>query len=186
MGGVRELYRVERGEESGGRVEISLVRVGERVVSGRMRRRTEVVRREVILHRAFRPVVELAAMEAYAGKLSSIARYANEGTFGCFVVSQPVGGNVEICLYDRWFDGTTVRTHELARRAFDAEDESALVAGAEFLADLQAWAERHNDEREELYQQASSDAELQRSRTAERASAATELAQILAAAGKGS
>jgi hypothetical protein len=36
-------------------------------------------------------------------------------------------------LYERWFDGAEIPTEELARKVFDASDEAALVASAEFV-----------------------------------------------------
>jgi hypothetical protein len=178
--GARDVYRVERVAEGPGHVGVSLVRVTEQEVMHLLRRHVEVLDRTVLFHRTFRPMVELVEMERYAERLSAIARWAAERTFGCFVLSEPEAGNVVVSLYERWFDGTEVHTDQLARRVFDSSDEQALVASAEFLAELQSWAEQRNDEREAAYRTASGDEEARRLQVAEREAAGRELAQILA------
>jgi hypothetical protein len=119
-------------------------------------------------------------MESYAARLALVARHANEGTFGCFVRTEPTGTHVEVTLYERWFDGSEIHTDQLAQRTFDATDEATLVSSTEFVADLEAWAERQNDEREASYQSASVTDEVQRSTLADEESASRELADILA------
>ena len=175
------MHEVERSDARPGRVDVALVRMTVREGRGLLRHHRDVVERTVLFHRTFRPMFELTAMESYAARLALIARYANEGTFGCFVRTEPTGGSVEVSLYERWFDGNEIQTDELARRTFDASDEAALVASTEFLADLRAWAERQNDDREAAYQRDSDSDQLLRSTLAEQESAGRELADILAA-----
>jgi hypothetical protein len=178
--GLRHVYAVERVDDRPGHVDVSLVRVTEQEVTRRLRRHRDVVERTVLFHRTFRPMVELGAMESYAARLATLARYANDGAFGCFVETKAAEGNVEVCLYERWFDGAELHTDELARRAFDASDEAALVASTEFVADLRAWADRRNDEREAAYERDRDTDQLTRSTIADRDSASRALADILA------
>jgi hypothetical protein len=178
---VSYVYAVEREQEDPSHVRVALVRRCEREVRTLLRRRVEISDRTVIFHRTFRPIVELAALERYAGQLGVVARYANRGTFGCFVESRPDDGEVNVCLYERWFDGQELHTEELARRAFDATDEASLVASAEFVAHLEDWAERRNDQHDAAYRRELDDQRAQRERAAERQSASLELAEILAA-----
>jgi hypothetical protein len=133
----------------------------------------------VLFRRTFRPLVELKELERYASELELVARHANEGTLGCFVDTRPQEGVVEVALYERWFDGGHLRCDELARRRYDAGDEHALVASAEFVAELEDWAQRRNDEREQT-EAADREESLAREADArERAAAADELAAIL-------
>jgi hypothetical protein len=126
-------------------------------------------------------MLESVALDAYAARLRLIARYADAGTFGCFALTQPDGQNVEVLLYERWFDGGEIHTEELARRAFDAGDEQSLVASVEFLADLRAWAERRNEEREAAYLQERMADDDRKRLASEQETASRELHQILAA-----
>ncbi len=84
MDKARHEYRVERIDEAPGHVCVSLVPTLERDSVRHLRARTEVLERAVLFARSFRPMVDLVAMEDYAARLSLIARYANDGTFGCF------------------------------------------------------------------------------------------------------
>ena len=178
--GLRRSYTVERTDERPGHVDVALVRVTEQAVTRRLRHRREVVARAVLFHRTFRPMLELAAMESYAARLDNIARHANDGTFGCFVATEPAHGYVEVRLYERWFDGAELHTDELAWRTFDASDDAALVASAECVAELRAWADRQNEEREAAYARYRDAEQLTRSTIDDRDCASRELAEILA------
>jgi hypothetical protein len=133
----------------------------------------------VMFHRTFRPLLELAELETYASRLELVARHVTEGTFGCFVETVSRDGSVEITLYERWFDGVQLHCEELAGREFDAGDDNALVASAEFLAELEAWAERRNDDRELSILNANVEEAARTERSSERSAAADELAEIL-------
>lgn len=142
------VWEVESAEESAGHVRISLVRRREHRLSKHLISHTETLERTVLFSRSFRPLLEAVAIAHYGAQLQLVALHAREGRFGCFVESRSEGANVEVILYDRWFDESDIRTEELARRAFDASDEASLVASTEFLADLKIWADRRNEERE--------------------------------------
>jgi hypothetical protein len=172
-------YSVERDHSRQGFVDVALVRrearhgVLDRLIHHPGDHAT------VLFHRPFRRMLDLAALETYAGQLAAVADHANTGTFGCFVETKSAGGMVEIALYERWFDGQHVHCEELALRRFDPSDESTLVASAEFLAELEAFAERRNEEREGAYLDAGIDESERVRRTIEQQSAADELARIL-------
>jgi hypothetical protein len=174
-------YRVESAEEQSGRVRVSLVKQLEREETRHLRRHVEVLERTVLFSQTFRPMFDLTAMESYATNLSLVARHAAAGTFGCFVQTATAAGNVEVCLWERWFDGREIHTDELARRVFDASDETALVASVEAVADLRAWAERQNEAREAAYAQELDDDDARSRAAAEREAASAELNEILAA-----
>jgi hypothetical protein len=172
-------YLVERKVWGAARAEVSLVRRQvKRGLLARLRGH-EDGDDVVVFRRTFRPRVELAELDRYIAELELAARYANEGTFGCFVDTRSRDGVVEIALYERWFNGRKLCCDELAHREFDAEDEQALVASAEFVTELQEWAERRNDERETAYRSESLEDDARRERATERASAGEELTQIL-------
>jgi len=181
MTGAAYVYRVERDIWGPGRAEISLIRElpPRRGLLGHRRGRDDHDRL-VLFHRTFTSQFELQELERYAAELERAARHANEGTFGCFVATQSRGDAVVATLYERWFDGAHLRCEQLARREFDASDEGTLVASAEFVAELEAWAEQRNDERETSYLEASVEAAARDERALERATAANELARILA------
>ncbi|HTW13348.1 MAG TPA: hypothetical protein VME01_11425, partial [Solirubrobacteraceae bacterium] len=143
------VWDVESSEEAAGHVRVALVRKRERRSSSHLRQHTEVVERTVFFARSFRPLLETVALEHYKAQLELVARYAREGQFGCFVLTQSDEASVQVTLYERTFDGNEVCTEELARQAFDASDEQSLVTSTEFLADLRIWAERQNDAREQ-------------------------------------
>ena len=63
--------------------------------------------------------------------------------------------------------------------AIDAGDEGALVASAEFVAGLEHWAERRNEERELIYASEREEAAARAQDAREAAVAASELADIL-------
>jgi hypothetical protein len=134
---------------------------------------------EVLFHRTFKPMGELDDIEAYAGQLELIAAHANAGTFGCFVDTTSRAGEVQITLYERSFDGRRLRCQSLAHRSFDPEDDSALVASAEFRAQLETWAEDRNEELEEAYRDAVDNDIVRMQRATDRQAAADELARIL-------
>lgn len=135
----------------------------------------------VLHHRTFRPKFELMELEAYAAQLERAAEHGNCGTLGCFVDTEPLrDGTVHVTLYERWFDGRYLRCKRLSRRHFDPADDSTLVESSEYHAELQAWAERRNDERDTGYLDALAEESARCERSVERAQAARELAQILA------
>jgi hypothetical protein len=124
-------------------------------------------------------------LERYAAELERAARHGNDGTLGCFVDTRTRDSMVEVRLYERWFDGSHLRCDELASRSFDPDDDGALVASAEFVAELEVWAEQRNDAREASYLEARVEDAARDERALEHASAANELAQILARHGAG-
>jgi hypothetical protein len=167
--------------EEHGRVAVSLVRKREHRSAGLLHHRNETVERTVLFSRSFRQMFDSVAQQTYAARLQLVARHASEGTFGCFAETRPEGKNVEVVLWERWFDEDDMHTQELARRAFDASDEQSLVASVEFLADLRAWAERRNQEREDSYLQTRQAADDRKQFASDQEAASRELHQILAA-----
>jgi hypothetical protein len=182
----RYVYGVESEHEEHGRVCISLVRRRERDSAHHLRHHIEVLERTVLFSRSFRAMLDTVAIESYTAHLALVARHAQEGTFGCFAQTRSEGGRVDVLLYERWFDGDEIRTEELARRAFDAGDEQSLVASVEFLADLRAWAERRNQEREAAYLEERRADDDRKRLASEQEAASRELHQILAAHARGS
>ncbi len=179
MSGLTYTYEVQRDERGPGHTEVALVRCTAAASHRLSLRRTAREAPVVLFTRTFRPLVELNELERYAAQLELVARHANEGTLGCFVDTRSHEGVVDVALYDRWFDGEQLRFEELARRRYDAADEQALVTSAEFVAELQDWAQRRNDERDAA---AASDREaslVAEQDARERAAAAGELAAIL-------
>lgn len=171
-------YEVQRDVWDAGRTDVSLVRrpaAARRLLLPR-RAQAEPV---VMFRRTFRPLLELRELEHYAAELERVAGHATDGTLGCFVDTRPYEGAVEVALYDRWFDGEKLRCDELARRRFDAADERALVASAEFVAELQQWAERRNEERELAYASDREDSAARERDARDAAAAAEDLAAIL-------
>lgn len=174
------VWEVESTDAAAGSRCVSLIRRREHRSSKHLMAHTETLERTVLFSRSFRPLLEGVALEHYTAQLELIARYARAGEFGCFLESRSDGGDVEVILYDRWFDDPDIRTDELARRKFDASDDSALVASSEFLADLRLWADRRNEEREAaMLEQRDADDARERL-NAEREAASAELSQILA------
>ena len=133
----------------------------------------------MLFHRTFRPLLELFALETYAGLLRRVAQHGNDGTFGCFVTIDSPVGMLQIRLYERWFDGQ-LHVDELAERLFDPGEDGTLVCSAEFLAELGDWAERRNEEREAAYFEASAEDASRIQRAMERQRVAEELVSILA------
>ena len=173
-------YELERSRERPGFVDVALVRRQAR--HGKVRRLRHHERDDglVLFHRAFRPLRELFALETYAGQLARVAQHANDGTFGCFVVIGTSVGLLDIRLYERWFEGERLRVDELAARVFDPSDDGTLVSGAEFVAELEDFAERRNREREATYLVASAADASCTEQAMERERVVEELARILA------
>ena len=120
-------YRVVRDLSRPGFTDVALVRetpvgdAGSHGLLARLRHRDRQDDARVVHHRAFKPMLELSAMEAYAAQLELAAEHGNNGTLGCFVDTQETeDGTVEVTLWERWFDGSRLRCEQLAERAFDA------------------------------------------------------------------
>jgi hypothetical protein len=174
-------YRVVRDLSRPGFADVALVRDTEHRTRFRRLRHRDASDAAVLHHRAFRPMLELAAMEAYAAQLELTAEHGNAGTLGCFVqTAEGDDGTVRVILWERWFDGHRLHCEMLAGRRFDASDDQALVASSEFLTEVQAWAQERNDERELQQIDDALREQDQVQRASERAEAATQLAQILA------
>jgi len=175
----RYRYEVEHDHPRLGFVDVALVR--RETSHGKFHRPHAHGRDEelVLFHRTFRPLLELASLETYAGQLARVAQHANDGTYGCFVVIDVRVAMLQIRLYERWFDGRRLHVDELAQCMFDPDDERTLVCSAEFSAELRDWAERRNEEREAGYLKASAEDALRTQRTIERERVAEELARIL-------
>jgi hypothetical protein len=169
-------YAVKRDVWGPDRAEVALVR---RAESRRLSLRRDHDERMVLFRRTFKPLLELEELERYASELEVAARHANEGTLGCFVDTRPHEGIVDVALYDRWFDGEHLGCDELARRRFDASDERSLVASAEFVAELEDWAERRNAERALTYSDDREETAARDRDAREREAAADQLAAIL-------
>jgi hypothetical protein len=171
-------YEVERDVRGPGDVEVALVRrESRRGPLGIGRRLGEPV---VLFRRQFEPMLQLSRLETYAAQLERVAAHARDGTLGCFITTVTRDGFVGVTLYERWFDGDRLHCDVLAERSFDSEDDGTLVASAEFVAALDDWAERRNDERERIYLDASIEDDARLERAADRSAAAAELAAILA------
>jgi hypothetical protein len=170
-------YSVRRHVWGSSHAEISLVRRQE--AHGWLARLRDPPDEQVLFQRSFVPRTELEELERYADELERVADHLNSGTLGCFVETTSEAGKVSVALYERWFDGEHLRCDRLAVRTFDAEEEAALVASAEFLVELQDWAERQNDARTASYLEHSAEDAVLAERTLERQSAATELERIL-------
>ncbi len=171
-------YSVERDVRGPNDVDIALVRrESRRGTLGFGTRRGEAV---VLFHRAFRTMFELNTIESYAAELERVGEHVADGTFGCFIDTVSRDGVVQITLYERWFDGERLHCESVSAREFDSDDEGALVASAEFVAALQAWAEERNDELEQIYRESSIEDAARLERATDRAAAADELAKILA------
>jgi hypothetical protein len=94
-------------------------------------------------------------------------------------VDSHADGSVTLTLYERWFDGASLRCEALARVDFDASFDDTLVDSAEKLAELRAWAQARNAEREAAYCDAREDDALRVERSTARSAAAEQLAAIL-------
>jgi hypothetical protein len=180
VGGSRCAYRysVERDLRGPGYADVALIRrAAPRGLLGRLTRRQDDA--VVVFHRAVKPRVELAELEAYASQLERVAQHANDGTLGCFVETISRAGTVWITLYERWFDGHHLVCEQLAQHGFDPTDEATLVASAEFMVELEAWAEERNEEREASYLDAGGEDDAGTARAIDQTAAADELARIL-------
>jgi hypothetical protein len=174
-------YSVVRAAGSPGYADIALIRHSEpHGVLDRLLHR-EPRNALVLHHRMFRPLLETVELETYAAQLERVADHANHGTLGCFVETQEhQNGLVRVALYERWFDGEHLHCEQLATREFDASDETALVASAEFLAELRDWAEQRTEERQASELEAAAEDAGRVQRASERREAADQLARILA------
>jgi hypothetical protein len=139
----------------------------------------------VLHHRVFRPVAELAELEAYAAQLEIAAANAARGQLWYFVTTRPhADGTVEVTLFDRWFDGRQVHCEQRAHGEFDSSDEASSAASIEFAATLQAWAEHQNDGREARCRELGGDELLEAEQAAQALTGARELASLLAGLGR--
>jgi hypothetical protein len=176
----RFYYSVVRDGGGPGYADVALVRSA--VPHGILSHLLDRGRREVVVihNRSFRPLLDLAALEAYAGQLEQVAAHGNDGTLGCFVdIKDHANGIVRIALYERWFDGEHLRCEQLAAREFEATEDGAVADSAEFLAELRAWAEQRNDEREAQDPDDQAAETIRIERATDSADAARQLARIL-------
>jgi hypothetical protein len=135
----------------------------------------------VLHHHVFRPLSELAELEAYAAQLETAARHAEQGRLWYFLTTRPhADGTVEVSLFDRWFDGRHLRCEQRAHSEFDSSDEASAAASVEFTASLQAWAEQQNAAREARCRELDGGEQLEAERAAETRDAGRELADLLA------
>lgn len=176
----RYRYEVKRDHLRVGFVDVALVR--REAPHGKLQRphQHRGDGEQILFHRTFRPLLELAALETYAGQLARIAQHASDGTFGCFVVISSRVGMLQIALYERWFDGQRLHVDEIAQRVFDPGNDGTLVCSAEFLAELEDCAERRNEELDTAYLEANAEDASRTQRAIERERVADELARILA------
>jgi hypothetical protein len=174
-------YSVVRAARSPGYADIALIRRSEpHGVLDRLLHR-EPRDALVLHHRTFRPLLQTTELQTYAAQLERVADHANHGTLGCFVETQKQqNGLVRVALYERWFDGHRLHCEQLASREFDASDGSALIASAEFLAELRDWAEQRNEERQASELEAAAEDAGHLQRASDRREAADQLARILA------
>jgi signal transduction histidine kinase len=134
---------------------------------------------EVLARKRFH-ASDLSGLTTWASVLEQAAQHTRSGTLGCFVTTTPTDeGSVRICLYERVIAPTELHTTLLADRSFDASDERALVASAEFAEELRAWAKRRNAQRRSAEQAALEQEDVTAVATQERQRAARELAEIL-------
>ena len=176
-------YRVERRLVDRSHTEVALIRLATEPHHHGLRHHGRHRPPEVVFARTFRPLLEALPIEAYASELERVAGHLNAGTYGCFLHTAASGPSVDVRLYERWFDGTKLRVDELAAKRFDATDDESLVASAEFKAELNAWAEQRNTEREAREASQRAEAEARAARALEDAEAATQLAEILRRSG---
>lgn len=135
----------------------------------------------VLHHRALRPLLELAAREAYAGQRERAATYADRDHLWYFVTTTGRrDGTVAVSLFDRWLDGRRLRCEERGHRVFDSPDAPSSAASIDFTAGLQAWAEQSNDAREARCREIAEDELLEAERSGENAAGARALAALLA------
>jgi hypothetical protein len=165
--------------------DVALVRTsGARPHHGHLHRRVpdETV---VVHHRTFRPLLERTELEAYAGQLEQAADHGNTGSLWYFVTTTArPDGTVAVSLYDRWFDGTRLRCERQIQREFDVQAETSVAPSLEFAAGLRAWADARNADRDALLLEANADEVVQTERSGATASAAADLADLLASVGR--
>ena len=133
-----------------------------------------------VLARRRYPANDMFGLAAYKSTLEQAAGHAAAGHYGCYVETTHMrGGRVEVELIERVIADTKLRTSILASRSFDASDDEALVAASEFAAELGAWADRVNTEREQALAEGAVEHDAALEDAAERERAAAELADIL-------
>jgi hypothetical protein len=170
-------YSVVRDIWSPWHAEIALVR--RRSLHGILARLRHHGRDDAVLfHRTFTHP-DLGAIEGYAAELERVADYANAGKLGCFVDVRVTDGALQMTLYERWFDGSHIRCDELTKRSFDPQNGQALIESAEFLGELEYWAERRDERRNLRELEGSIEDAAREDETLNRALAAQELGQIL-------
>jgi hypothetical protein len=170
-----ERFHIHNQEVEPGVFELSLERQeGKRHLLGT---RWETV--AVLARRRYR-AKDMFGLAEYRAALTQAARHAAAGHYGCYVdTRRHRGGKVEVELVSRQIKDAKLRTEILASRQFDASDENALVASAEFAAELDAWADRVNDERETAMAEGTVEHDVALEDAAERERAAAELEAIL-------
>jgi hypothetical protein len=123
---------------------------------------------------------DMFGLAAYRAALAQAVEHAAQGHYGCYVETRRLrGGQVEVELISRVIVDAKLWTEILASRMFDASDEDALVASAEFAAELQAWADQVNDERNTALAEGAVEHDAALADAAERERAAAELEAIL-------
>ncbi len=178
-------YSVVRNSDGAGHMDVALVRSSAPESGLKRLRHRDAGDAVVVQHRSFRPLLELNALEAYAAQLERAAAHGNEGTLGCFVdIDKRADGVVRVALYERWMDGSHLRCDELTVRDFDSNEDQAVASSAEFLAELQAWAEQRNSEREMGEIETRVADAVQSERALDQTEAARQLAEILDATSK--
>jgi len=170
-----ERFHIHNQEVEPGVFELSLERQeGKRHLLGT---RWETV--AVLARRRYR-AKDMFGLAEYRAALTQAARHAAAGHYGCYVdTKRHRGGKVEVELVSRQIKDAKLQTEILASRQFDASDENALVASAEFAAELDAWADRVNDERETARAEGTVEHDVALEDAAERERAAAELEAIL-------
>jgi hypothetical protein len=176
-------YTVVRTLGGAGHTDVALVRTRPAPRHRRLGLRHEPATDDTVTlhHRAFRPLSELADLEAYAAQLQAAAGYAERGQLWCFVTTKArADGVVEVSLFDRWFDGRHVRCEQRAHREFDSSEEDSATEAVDFTAGLQAWAEQQNDAREARCRERSGDEIVDAEQAAQTTAGAADLAALLA------
>jgi hypothetical protein len=172
---VAERFKIHNEEVEPGVFELSLEhQEGHRRLLGTRWRTVAVLARRRYLAN------DMFGLAAYKGALEQAAGHAAAGHYGCYVETTHMrGGRVEVELIERVIADAKLRTSILASRSFDASDDAALVAASEFAAELGAWAERVNAEREQALAERAVEHDAALEDAAERERAAEELADIL-------
>jgi hypothetical protein len=179
----RSEYKVVRTLGGIGFTDVALVLTRSHSGHRRIGRRHDPVGDDtlVLYHQVFRPVAELAELEAYAAQLESAARHGERGHLWYFVTTRARrDGLVEVSLFDRWIDGRRLCCEERAHREFDSADEASATAAVDFTAGIEAWAEQQNDAREARCRETGGDELIEAERSAQSAANSVELAALLA------